>query len=87
MRGIELIRDDIREVRKGVELRPTWQDVKRMEAGLTRDIMSETRARDVALAAVEEDLEQLRAWNKYAVTTAVGLLVTVLAAWLVSLVV
>lgn len=87
MRGIELIREDIREVRRGVEERPTWQDVKRMEAGLTRDVMSETKARGVALASVNEDIEQLKAWNKYAVTTAVGLLATVLAAWLVSLIV
>lgn len=87
MRGLELIRGDIREVRADIMIRPSWQDVSRVEEGLLKDIANEAGIRKAAQAAVEEDLASLRAWNKYAVNTAVGLLVTVLAAWLVSLIV
>lgn len=73
-RGVNAAREEIAKVQEGLEARPDWEDVKRVERGLELQIqaaVTESKTRD---ALQDLAIGKLEGWGNWA-TKAVGGLV------------
>ena len=94
-RGLEAIREDIKELSRELRTRPDWNDVRRVENGLIASLTAEREARAAQIEAVRENkktehtelkrqIAELEEWNTYAVRIVLGALGTGIVGWLVS---
>jgi hypothetical protein len=65
-RAVEAIRGDIGLLRTDVNLRPSWQDLRRVEEGLRRDAAAAQVNQDLKNQLQDKALDALEDWNKWA---------------------
>lgn len=83
-RGLEAIRGDIRDVKKAVETRPDWEDVKRVERGLEAQVKAEAQARAAERLVADKAIKSLQEWNSWAVRLLLGTAATGIVVWIVD---
>lgn len=94
-RGLEAIREDIKDLSREVRTRPDWNDIRRVENGLIAQVQAERDARiaevsalraqkDAAHEVLRRSIADLEEWNTYAVRIVLSALGTGVVAWIVS---
>lgn len=74
-RGVDAAREEIAKVQEGLDARPDWEDVKRVERGLEMQIqtaVNEAKTRD---ALQDLAIGKLEGWGNWATKAAGGVII------------
>lgn len=71
-RGVQAIRNDIKQLSEQVALRPDWQDLKRSEEAIYHRVEAEVTVRQLERHTADKAIKALEDWNSWAIRIVLG---------------
>lgn len=78
------VRSDFQRLAGKVEERPDWQDIRRIENALLKDVADERAHREAALGTASRAIKALEDWNKWVLRTVGGAVMVSAVAWVLA---